>query len=267
MHAPGDDHVDGEAGFETLLACQLSDAAAALEDGLEHLEAFVARIPGDTLESITDSVDRNGSHQHPIDGRDACRGMAFPGPNGPQAKIGPGCKGGKAHAQSCGACRPRALKRNGQRHVAGLGQALQVGLQMRLVALGADERVALLLQGLLEERVDVALAISDGDDARLGAAVLGLANRRPCVFLRVGEGRLVLFTEARGLKNAERQALRAERQGNAQPQSLHASSLPADPTDAESVLHDEHHPFTAHARKRRLAMGLKECLQRGVRVI
>src|SRR6516225_4271947 len=114
VHAPGYDHVDGEAGFETLLACQLSDAAAALEDGLEHLEAFAARIPGDTLESIADGVDRNGSHQHPIDGRDACRSMAFPGPHGPQGKIGPGCKGGKAHAQPCGACRPRALKRNVQ---------------------------------------------------------------------------------------------------------------------------------------------------------
>lgn len=133
MHAPGDDHVDGEAGFETPFACQLPDAAAALEDGPEHLDAFAARIPRDTLESVADSGDRDGGHQQPIDRRDAFRGTAFPGPYGPQGKIGLGCKGSKAHAQICGASRPRALTRNRERDVTGLGQVLQVGLQLRLV--------------------------------------------------------------------------------------------------------------------------------------
>src|SRR5262249_56372669 len=87
VHAPGDDQVDGEAGFETLLACQLPDAAAALEDGLKHLEAFAARIPRHTLESIPSRGDRDGGQQHPIDARDALRGMAFPGPYSPQEHI------------------------------------------------------------------------------------------------------------------------------------------------------------------------------------
>src|SRR5262245_5378041 len=107
VQAPGDDHVDGEAGFETLLACQVPDAAAAREDGLEHLEASA---------------------------------------------------------------------------------------------------------GLLEEREDVALAILDGDDARLGAAVLRFAYRRPSLVLGSS-------VEDRRRENAKRQALRAERQARAQPQA------------------------------------------------
>src|SRR5262245_41085259 len=180
VHAPGDDHVDGEAGFETLLACQLPDAAAALEDGLKHLEAFAARIPRHTLESIASPVDRDGGQQHPIDGRDALRGMAFPGPYGPQGKIGLGRKASKAHAELCAT---RALTRGEERDLAGLGQSLQIGAQLRLVSLGADESTALQLQDPLEERCHLALAIPNRDDARLGTAVLGLADCRPSVIL------------------------------------------------------------------------------------
>jgi len=164
VQAPGDDHVDGEAGFETLLACQVPDAAAAREDGLEHLEASA---------------------------------------------------------------------------------------------------------GLLEEREDVALAILDGDDARLGAAVLRFAYRRPSLVLGSS-------VEDRRRENAKRQALRAERQARAQPQAR-AVGMGKDvgvlgltagaEVEAPGALHDQHHPFTAHARKRGQAMGFEKRLQRGVRVI
>ena len=151
MPAPGDDHVDGEAGFETPSACQLPDPAAALEDGLEHLDACAARIPRHTLQSIANGVDRDGSHQQPIDGGDTRGGMAFLRPHGPQGEIRPGCKGGKAHAQPRSAWRLRALKGDRERDIAGLGHVLHEGLQVRLVAAGAHESVALLRQGLLEE--------------------------------------------------------------------------------------------------------------------
>src|SRR5262249_27779662 len=150
--------------------------------------------------------------------------MAFPGPYGPQGKIGLGRKGGKAHAEPCAT---RALARREERDLAGLGQTLQIGAQLRLVSLGADERTALLLQGLLEQRCHLARAIPNRDDARLGTAVLGLADRRPSVILSVHEGCLVLSTEGRGLENAQRQALRAERQARAQPQCFRAPCLAA----------------------------------------
>lgn len=43
MPAPGDDHVNGQAGFEALLARHLPDALAAVEDRLERLAASPER--------------------------------------------------------------------------------------------------------------------------------------------------------------------------------------------------------------------------------
>ena len=183
VHAPGDDHVDGEAGLQAIDSRQLAlfDAAAAFDDGLEHLDACAARIPADTLMSVGNGVHRDGGHQHPINGRDPFRSITLPGPYGPQGKIRHGRKSkpSKAHAHPCGACGLRALERNRERDIAGLGRVLQVGPYMRLVVLGADEQIALLLQGFIQDGEEVAVTLSDGDDAGVGTAMLSLADRRP----------------------------------------------------------------------------------------
>ena len=69
VDAPGDDHVDGEAGFQTVGGFELAifNAASALEDAVEDLDPPAPGIPLHALESVVQRGDRHGGQQHPVE--------------------------------------------------------------------------------------------------------------------------------------------------------------------------------------------------------
>ena len=69
LDAPGDDHVDGEAGFEAVGGAELSflDLAAALEGAVEDLDVPSAGIPSQAFEGLVEGLDGAVGEQHPFE--------------------------------------------------------------------------------------------------------------------------------------------------------------------------------------------------------
>src|SRR5437588_7919694 len=68
--APGDHHIDTQAGLQAVCGAQLTvfDAAAALERAMEDLNSPTPGVPSHTLLGVLEAVRLDCGEQHPFNG-------------------------------------------------------------------------------------------------------------------------------------------------------------------------------------------------------
>src|SRR5437879_6842248 len=66
--APGDHHIDTQAGLQAVCGAQLTvfDAATALERAMEDLDSPTPRVPSHTLLGLLEAVGLDRGEQHPF---------------------------------------------------------------------------------------------------------------------------------------------------------------------------------------------------------